>query len=512
MVNAWGISSSSTSPFWVSDNGTGVATLYSVNPTTNTPVQQGLVVTIPGDGSVTGQAFSPNTPTGSFNGNAFLFVSEDGTISGWRGALGTTAEVLQSSDPTNVYKGTTLDTTGGHSYLLSANFHSGKIDVFKGDAGAPDLTGKFTDPGLPSGFAPFNVATLNGKVYVTYALQGAGKDDMPGFGNGFVSVFDLNGNFLGRVASRGTLDSPWGLEIAPSSFGAFAGDLLVGNFGDGRINAFDLSSNSFVGQLLGTDGMPLTIDGLWGLKVGNNASGGSSQRFTFPPVLTTKPVAYSGSSCLRLRPRSPSPSPPRSPCSPSASAWPAGGGGRSGLRCRPRTTNHNAQPCGGDVLPRGFFVGVRRSYPKTCLIPPVLLAGLCRPARVGRLVPDLPPPTVAGSSTQPSTRPGAPTVHQVGTVRATGPPGRPDSAGVPPFGGTVGPPGWRGAGGLAAILKATCACLGLTRPAAFADAVFCPTQQPIAIPWVRFILWMNAGRRRVDQAAVYGLAEVVNGC
>jgi uncharacterized protein (TIGR03118 family) len=281
MVNAWGISSSSTSPFWVSDNGTGVATLYSVNPTTNTPVQQGLVVTIPGDGSVTGQASSPNTPTGAFNGNAFLFVSEDGTISGWRGALGTTAEVLQSPDPTNVYKGTTLDTTGGHSYLLSANFRSGTIDVLKGDAGAPDLAGKFTDPGLPSGFAPFNVAILNGKVYVTYALKGAGKDDMPGLGNGFVSVFDLNGNFLGRVASRGTLDSPWGLEIAPSSFGAFAGDLLVGNFVDGRINAFDLSSNSFVGQLLGTDGMPLTIDGLWGLKVGNNASGGSSQALYF---------------------------------------------------------------------------------------------------------------------------------------------------------------------------------------------------------------------------------------
>ena len=250
LKNAWGISSSATSPFWVSDNGRGLATLYNVNPVTNVPTKVGLEVTIPGNGSVTGQAFNGAS---AFNGDRFLFVSEDGTVSGWRGALGTAAEVLQLADPSNVYKGTTIATVGGHSYLLSANFNTGAIDILKGDAGAPDLAGHFTDPGLPSGYAPFNVENLGGKIYVTYAVKGAGKDEVDGAGLGIVSVFDLSGNFLSRVGTYGTLNAPWGLALAPTSFGAFAGDLLVGNFGDGHISAFDLSTNSFVEQLLGLD-------------------------------------------------------------------------------------------------------------------------------------------------------------------------------------------------------------------------------------------------------------------
>ena len=153
--------------------------------------------------------------------------------------------------------------------------------MFKGTAGSPDLAGKFTDPGLPNGFAPFNIQSLGGKIYVTYAMQGSGKDEQAGPGLGFVSVFDTQGNFLGRVASNGTLNAPWGLAIAPASFGALAGDLLVGNFGDGTINAFNLTSDTFVGQLMGTDGKPLVIDGLWGLTVGNDHSAGSSQRLYF---------------------------------------------------------------------------------------------------------------------------------------------------------------------------------------------------------------------------------------
>ena len=278
LKNAWGISSSATSPFWVSDNGTGLATLYNVNPVTNVPTKVGLEVTIPGDGSVTGQAFNGAS---AFNGDRFLFVSEDGTISGWRGALGTAAEVLQLADPSNVYKGTTIATVGGHSYLLSANFNTGAIDILKGDAGAPDLAGHFTDPGLPSGYAPFNVENLGGKIYVTYAVKGAGKDEVDGAGLGIVSVFDLSGNFLSRVGTHGTLNAPWGLALAPTSFGAFAGDLLVGNFGDGHISAFDLSTNSFVEQLLGLDGNPLSIDGLWDLIPGNDGGGGSSQELYF---------------------------------------------------------------------------------------------------------------------------------------------------------------------------------------------------------------------------------------
>jgi uncharacterized protein (TIGR03118 family) len=284
LVNAWGISFSPTSPFWVSDNGTGHATLYNVNPTTNATSVVGLVVTIPpaGTGTPTGQVFNTNAGAGAFNGDLFLFVSEDGTISGWRGALGTSAETLQIGSPANVYKGTTAATITGHSYLYAANFRAGTIDVLKGDAAAPSLAATFTDPGLPSGYAPFNIQNLGGKLYVTYALQDASKhDDAPGAGHGIVSVFDTQGNFLGRVGTGGTLDSPWGLAIAPSSFGPFAGDLLVGNFGDGRINAFDLLTDTFVGQLLALDGSELTNDGLWGLTVGNNGNGGSSNKLYF---------------------------------------------------------------------------------------------------------------------------------------------------------------------------------------------------------------------------------------
>jgi uncharacterized protein (TIGR03118 family) len=284
LVNAWGISHSGGSPFWVSDNGTGKATLYNVSPVTNVPTIQSLVVSIPPipGGTPTGQAFA--NIAGSFNGDTFLFVSEDGTVSGWRGALGTTAETLVPGSAANVYKGTTLvtGTTPNGSYLDSANFRNGTVDVLKGNAATPDLTGNFADPTIPTGFAPFNIQDLNGVLYVTYAMQDPAKhDDVAGPGFGFVDAFDLQGNFLSRIASDGTLNSPWGLAIAPASFGQFAGDLLVGNFGDGLINAFDLTTHAFEGQLLGLDGNPLAIDGLWALNVGNNGSAGSNQSIYF---------------------------------------------------------------------------------------------------------------------------------------------------------------------------------------------------------------------------------------
>jgi uncharacterized protein (TIGR03118 family) len=281
LINPWGISASGTSPFWISDNGAGVSTLYSVNPVSNVGTKLGLVVTIPGDGSVTGQAFNGGT---GFNGDRFLFVSEDGTISGWNNKLGSLAEILQTPLPDNVYKGTTLDiTSGGNSYLLSANFRTGNIDVLKGDKGLPDLTGKFTDPNLPAGYAPFNISKLGNTIYVTYAVQN-GKDDLPGPGHGIVNAFDDNGNLLGRVGTMGTLNSPWGLAIAPSGFGSFAGDLLVGNFGDGTINIFsaDPKVPAFLGQLTDAKtGKPLSIDGLWGLIPGNGAGAGNRNDIYF---------------------------------------------------------------------------------------------------------------------------------------------------------------------------------------------------------------------------------------
>jgi uncharacterized protein (TIGR03118 family) len=284
LVNAWGIAGSGTSPFWVGNNGTGTSTLYAVNPATGAVTINPLVVTIPGAGNVTGVANAAGAPAGTFNGDNFLFVSEDGTVSGWRNTLGTTAEVLQTGSAANLYKGTAFATVSGSGYLYAANFNTGAIDVLKGTAAAPNLAGNFTDPGLPAGFAPFNVKVLNGHIFVTYAMQSSPftGDEQAGAGLGFVDEYDLQGNFIGRVASQGTLNAPWGLAIAPTAFGEFAGDLLVGNFGDGTINAFDLATMAFEGQLLGPGGSPLVIDGLWSLVVGGGAGNeGSNQRIYF---------------------------------------------------------------------------------------------------------------------------------------------------------------------------------------------------------------------------------------
>lgn len=280
LKNAWGLSYSPTSPFWISSNGVGVAQLYRVNPATQAPTKIGLTVAIPGDGSVTGQVFNSLNGTGAFNRDLFLFVSEDGTVSGWK--AGTTAEVLAVASGSNVYKGSAFASVEGEGYLYAANFSAGTIDVYKGTVAAPALTGTFLDPNLPAGYAPFNIQNLGDTLYVTYAQQDAQKhDEIAGAGLGFVDSYDLNGNLIDRVATGGTLDAPWGLAIAPSSFGAMAGALLVGNFGDGRINAFDATTHAFLGQVLGATGQPLTIDGLWALSPGNGVGAGSSQMLYF---------------------------------------------------------------------------------------------------------------------------------------------------------------------------------------------------------------------------------------
>jgi uncharacterized protein (TIGR03118 family) len=270
LINPWGISESGSSPFWVSDNGSGLATLYS---TFGAP--QSLVVTIPGVGgktsTPTGQVFNATT---NFNSDLFIFASEDGNISGWRGALGTTAQTLFSSSDGAVFKGLAIATIAQGTYLYAADFHNDQITVIPG-TGAPALTGNFVDPTLPAGFAPFNIQNLNGQLYVTYARQDAARhDDVPGAGNGFVDVFDLTGKFVQRLISNGPLDSPWGLAIAPAGFGGAAGDLLVGNFGDGSINAFSLTG-TFIGTLGTAPNAPLINDGLWALTFGNGGNGGN---------------------------------------------------------------------------------------------------------------------------------------------------------------------------------------------------------------------------------------------
>jgi uncharacterized protein (TIGR03118 family) len=279
LVNAWGLSHSATSPFWVSSNGGGTSTVYHVDPATQVTSKLGLTVAIPGTGAVTGQVFNTGGAS-QFNGDNFLFVSEDGTVSGWRGSLGTTAETLASVN--GIYKGAAYSVIGGNGYLYAADFGRDSIDVFKGTPAATNLTGSFTDASLPSGYTPFNVQVLGGSLFVTYALrEGTGGDETDGAGLGFVDQYDLQGNLIGRVASGGVLNAPWGLAIAPSSFGALAGSLLVGNFGDGRISAYNLATDSFLGQLNGVGGQPLAIDGLWALSVGNDGSAGSSQSLYF---------------------------------------------------------------------------------------------------------------------------------------------------------------------------------------------------------------------------------------
>lgn len=281
LKNGWGLSFAPAGPFWVSANGTGTSPLYSVNPVSQETAKAPLTMSVPGSG-VTGQVFNNTT---SFNGNRFVFVNEDGTVSGWRPALGTTglvpAETIVPASSDNVYKGAAIGSVSGHDYLYAADFKSGTIDVYKGTSAAPALAGTFTDSGIPSGYAPFNVQNLGGSLYVTYALRNdATNDEVPGAG-GFVDKFSLNGDFVERIASNGGLDAPWGLAIAPSSFGAMAGDLLVGNFGDGHINIYDSSTFAYLGQVLDANNQPVAIDGLWAISPGNGTLAGSANLLYF---------------------------------------------------------------------------------------------------------------------------------------------------------------------------------------------------------------------------------------
>jgi len=272
LVNPWGVSYGPTSPFWVSDNGTGVSTLYTVDPTTNATSKNGLVVSIPGEGNVTGQVFN-SAGSSQFSGDLFLFGSEDGTISGWQPSLGTSAAVRHLGNGES-YKGLALSGSGSSALLYGANFASGKVDVYDVSF-MPTLNGSFLDPNLPSGYAPFNVQNLGGTIFVTYALVGPTGDDVAGPGIGIVDAFNPQGVLQRRVATGGVLNSPWGLAIAPGTFGSLAGSLLVGNFGDGRIHAFDPTTGTELATLTDGLGNPIAIDGLWSLTPGNGAAAGS---------------------------------------------------------------------------------------------------------------------------------------------------------------------------------------------------------------------------------------------
>ena len=284
LVNAWGISFSATSPFWISDNGSGQATVYAVTYDINGTVQvakQGVHPSIPGEGNPTGQLFNGTT---AFHTNIFIFASEDGTISGWRNALGSAAEVLVTR--TNaVYKGITLVTTPNGPVLLAANFREGTLDAYGSNL---TLVAQYADPSAPAGYAPFNVQSLAGMVFVTFAKQDAAKhDDAAGPGNGLIDVFDAQTGMFHRFAAGKhaggklqEINSPWGLALSPTNFGGHADQLLVGNFGSGTIMAFD-ADGKFKGLLEGRHERPIVIEGLWGLAFGNGGKAGRPSTLYF---------------------------------------------------------------------------------------------------------------------------------------------------------------------------------------------------------------------------------------
>ena len=302
LKNAWGLSRSTGSPWWVSDNGTGVSTLYNIAGTTSTlaaTVNPRVVVIPPPHGST-----STSTPTGQvFNGSAdftlapgiparFIFVTEDGTISGWNPGFDpahpNNAVLKVDNSPNAVYKGVTTGDVDGVRYLYVANFRSGHIEIyntnFKAVFSSNDHGGEhhgtfseesFDDGEIPEGYAPFNIQNIGGSLFVAYAKQNAARhDDVAGEGFGFVDIFSTTGKLEGRLEHGPWLNSPWGVVWAPRDFGEFSNRVLVGNFGSGQIAAFNGFTGKFIGLMQNPNGTTLAIDGLWALAFGNSANAG----------------------------------------------------------------------------------------------------------------------------------------------------------------------------------------------------------------------------------------------
>jgi uncharacterized protein (TIGR03118 family) len=279
LVNPWGMAVSPFGTIWVSDNGTGVSTLYHQDGTAVS-----LVVTIPtskqnrGTGNPTGVVFNGTqffqvTKNGQSAPAFFIFVSEDGSISGWNPTLDQTHAIIAVDNGTNrgtnaaVYKSATLGVdANGHNFLYVSNFHTGQVETYDESFNQVNPNG-FTDPNLPAGYAPFGIRNFNSEIFVTYAKQDHAKhDDVPGPGFGFVNVFDTSGNFLRRLVSNGNLNAPWGLTEVE-------GNLWVGNFGDGLINVYDPMTGAFIEQLMRADGTPLQFDGLWDMLPAQDGGG-----------------------------------------------------------------------------------------------------------------------------------------------------------------------------------------------------------------------------------------------
>jgi uncharacterized protein (TIGR03118 family) len=281
LVNPWGLVRTANGAIRVSNNGTSTSTVYSGARDGRPVTFLSPVVHLPGSADPTGLVRNDTrdfrfTASGRSGPARYVFAGENGGLFAFNPAVRPTNGVQVAQEDDAVFKGLTL-VAGQRPRLLVANFRDARIDAFNTRFKlVKQAAGAFRDPRIPTGFAPFDVKDINGRVFVTYAKQDAAKhDDVAGPGNGFIDVFSTKGRLLQRFASRGVLNSPWGLETAPKGFGKFAGDLLVGNFGDGRINAFDLRTGRFEGTLRCPDGTPVVIEGLWGLQRGTARSGGT---------------------------------------------------------------------------------------------------------------------------------------------------------------------------------------------------------------------------------------------
>jgi uncharacterized protein (TIGR03118 family) len=295
LSNPWGLVTAKGLPFWIADNNSNSASLYSGTGQIQTNAVTGsttTAITIPA--SATGVAANPTGQVynggGGFliptsNGHEtslFIFSGEGGTIAAWAKDSGATAATAYDDGTVNgtahaVYKGLALGSVNGASFLYATDLHNNKVDVFDTNFAKPAaMQGKFIDPTMPAGFVPFGIAALNNQLYVTYAMQDAAKhDETTGAGLGYVDVFDFSGNFISRFASAGPLNAPWGIALAPAGFGSFEGDLLIGNFGDGTINIFAPNGASLatdMGPLTLTAGTVFAVPGLWSLVFGDGDS------------------------------------------------------------------------------------------------------------------------------------------------------------------------------------------------------------------------------------------------
>jgi uncharacterized protein (TIGR03118 family) len=295
LVNPWGLSIAATNPAWTANNHTSTATLYDGNGKAQPqPASSQIIASF--SPSSTGAAFAPtgivyNGSAGDFvvtSGAAssaalYIFDGESGMIAGWSPTVSLTNAVTMYTDTGGaVYTGLAIGTNAGNAFLFAADFHNGKIDVFNSSfAKQPTSASSFTfvDPAIPTGFAPFGIQAINNgasgatQIYVTYAQQSSASNDATnGAGQGYVDVYDTNGQLIKQlIPAGGTLNAPWGLALAPANFGTFGNALLVGNFGDGKINAFNAATGAAMGTISDSSGAALATSGLWGLAFGNGA-------------------------------------------------------------------------------------------------------------------------------------------------------------------------------------------------------------------------------------------------